>query len=159
MKKFDIDYTEEQQQQDNQNQSNQNDEQQQMHHKSTIIDREAISKAFDSLTKAASIKTNQYSATLVKMLFKIDHETDLSALLSNQKKHWQQFHHNDDRNNQQQMMMIMIEDDQAMFNIQAPDTAGLPLITDNLILQSTSRLLLYSFDWIKNSNNAFKLLE
>jgi hypothetical protein len=50
---------------------------------------------------------------------------------------------------------VMVDEKQVHFNI---SPSMLPF-SDNFILQSTSRLLLCSFDWIKNSNNAFKLLE
>lgn len=49
----------------------------------------------------------------------------------------------------------MIDEQQANFKIPQPKLS----FGDNFILKSASCLLLNSFEWIKTSNNAFKLLE
>lgn len=50
----------------------------------------------------------------------------------------------------------MVSEAQAQFSVQPLPT--LP-ISGNFVLQSASRLLLNSFDWIRSSNSAFKLLD
>ena len=50
----------------------------------------------------------------------------------------------------------MVTELQAKFSI--PPLSTIPF-GENLVLQSASRLLLNSFEWIKTSNSAFKLLE
>lgn len=69
---------------------------------------------------------------------------DLQTELANEKKIWEQL------NGQNMVNELQVE-----FSISAPI---LPF-SENFILQSASRLLLQSFEWVKNSNNAFKLLE
>ncbi|CAF0876403.1 unnamed protein product [Brachionus calyciflorus] len=97
--------------------------------------KDAILKAFDSLARAASNKNNLSS------LLRGD---DLQTELNNEKKYWEQLKGQN-----------MVSESQAEFSISAPI---LPF-SENFILQSASRLLLQSFEWIKNSNNAFKLLD
>ncbi|RNA40954.1 nuclear receptor subfamily 2 group C member 2 isoform X2, partial [Brachionus plicatilis] len=109
---------------------NDNDEQAQ-----PVNKKDAILRAFDSLARAASNKNNL--STLLK-------DDDLQTELANEKKIWDQLNGEN-----------MVNEQQAEFSISAPI---LPF-SENFILQSASRLLLQSFEWVKNSNNAFKLLD
>ena len=72
-------------------------------------------------------------------------ETDLNTQLNQEKKYWS------DLNG-----APMVTELQAKFSI--PPLSSIPF-GENLVLQSASRLLLNSFEWIKTSNSAFKLLE
>nr|ASL70497.1 nuclear receptor [Brachionus rotundiformis] len=101
----------------------------------TVNKKDAILKAFDSLARAASNKNNL--STLLK-------GDDLQTELANEKKIWEQLNGEN-----------MVNEQQVEFSISAPI---LPF-SENFILQSASRLLLQSFEWVKNSNNAFKLLD
>ncbi len=97
----------------------------------------AITKAFDSLSRAASCKS-KYSNLL-------RNDTDLNTELNIEKTHWAKLGG-----------LSMVNEMQIEFSI--PPSPSLPF-TENFVLQSASRLLLNSFDWIKSSNNAFKLLD
>lgn len=71
-------------------------------------------------------------------------EVDLDTQIVNEKKHWQDL-----------CGEVMVNEYQAEFLVTPPT---LPF-SNNYTSQSLSRLLLYTFDWVKGSNNAFKLLE
>lgn len=106
--------------------------------KTEIIDKKsAITKAFNSLASAASGKS-RYGHLLVN-------ETDLNTQLTAEKTHWAKLNG-----------VSMVDGDQIDFSI--PPAPSLPF-TENFVLQSASRLLLNSLEWIKASNNAFKLLD
>lgn len=79
---------------------------------------------------------------LNNLLLKTD--VDLPTQIANEKKHWQELSGE-----------AMITESQAEFIVTPPT---LPF-SSNFIAQSLSRLLLYTFDWVKASNNAFKLLK
>lgn len=64
--------------------------------------------------------------------------------LNSERKYWQQL--NGKR---------MVDESQCLFEIAPP----LLPFSENFIIQATSRLLLHTFEWVKSSNNAFKLLE
>lgn len=72
-------------------------------------------------------------------------ETDLNTQLTAEKTYWEKLNG-----------ASMVDRDQIEFSI--PPSPSLPF-TENFVLQSASRLLLNSFEWIKASNNAFKLLD
>ena len=99
--------------------------------------RSAITKAFDSLSRAASCKSNMSGL--------LQEEKSINTQLTLEKKYWEQL------NGQP-----MVNEEEAKFSI--PPLPAIPF-TDNFVLQSASRLLLNSFDWIKSSNKIFKLLE
>ncbi len=80
--------------------------------------------------------------TLSNLMLKA--EADLATQIANEKKYWLEL--SGER---------MVTDAQAAFVVSPPT---LPF-SSNFTSQSLSRLLLYTFDWIKTSNNAFKLLE
>lgn len=102
----------------------------------SVNEKEAISKALDNLFKARSSKDNLNSL--------MQEETNLETKLTLEKKYWKLL------NNQ-----LMVEECQANFKLpQSTLKFG-----DNFILKSASSLLLNSFEWIKSSNNAFKLLD
>nr|ASL70608.1 nuclear receptor [Brachionus koreanus] len=109
---------------------NENEEQAQ-----PVNKKDAILRAFDSLARAASNKNNL--STLLK-------GDDMQTELANEKKIWEQLNGEN-----------MVNEEQTEFSISAPI---LPF-SENFILQSASRLLLQSFEWVKSSNNAFKLLD
>lgn len=106
--------------------------------KTEIIDKKsAITKAFNSLASAASCKS-KYGHLLVN-------ETDLNTQLTAEKTHWAKLNG-----------VSMVDGDQIDFSIQPSPSVP---FTENFVLQSASRLLLNSLEWIKSSNNAFKLLD
>ncbi len=106
--------------------------------KCQIIDkRMAITKAFDTLSRAAN-KT--VAAGLVP------EETDLNTQLKLEKKHHADL----------ECGRLLKEEKDAEFSIQPSHSVP---FTENFVLQMASRLLLHSFDWIKNSNSAFTSLE
>lgn len=71
-------------------------------------------------------------------------DVDLTTQIANEKKYWADL-----------CGELMITDCQAEFIVTPPT---LPF-SSNYVSQSLSRLLLYTFDWIKSSNNVFKLLK
>ncbi len=103
----------------------------------TLDKRMAITKAFDSLSRAAN-KT--------KPVGLITEDTDLNTKLKMEKKH------QDDLTGCRLLNFTNDSD----FTIQPSHSVP---FTDNYVLQMASRLLLNTFDWIKNSNSAFKNLE
>lgn len=99
-------------------------------------DDNAILKAVEGLARAAKTESN-----LSNLLLKTD--VDLATQIANEKKYWTDL-----------CGELMITDCQAEFIVTPPT---LPF-SSNYVSQSLSRLLLYTFDWIKSSNNVFKLL-
>lgn len=75
-------------------------------------------------------------------------DVDLETQIANEKKFWQDFVCGESTS-------ALVNDSQAEFLVTPPT---LPF-SSNFISQSLSRLLLYTFDWVKSSNNAFKLLK
>lgn len=69
---------------------------------------------------------------------------DLATQIANEKKYWQEI-----------SAEALISEAQAEFVL---TPATLPF-SSNFISQSLSRLLLYTFDWVKTSNKAFKMLK
>ncbi len=74
----------------------------------------------------------------------LNDDVDLDTHLTIEKNYWKLL------NNQQ-----MVDEQQASFTIPQPKLS----FSDNFILKTASCLLLNSLEWIKSSNNAFKLLE
>ena len=70
-------------------------------------------------------------------------DVDLNTQLSTEKKYREQL------NGQ-----CLVSETQAQFTV---PLLALPF-SENIILQTASRLLFITFDWIKSSNQAFKLL-
>lgn len=79
-------------------------------------------------------------------------EVDLETQIANEKKYLQEFFSGGETTT-----AAMVSESQAAEFVVEPPT--LPPFSSNFISQSLSRLLLYTFDWIKSSNNAFKLLK
>ena len=77
-------------------------------------------------------------------------DVDLETQIANEKKFWQDFICGGEAST-----AALVNDSQAEFLVTPPT---LPF-SSNFISQSLSRLLLYTFDWVKSSNNAFKLLK
>lgn len=80
-------------------------------------------------------------------------EVDLETQIANEKKYMQEFLSGESTTS----TTPMVSETQAAEFVVEPPT--LPPFSSNFISQSLSRLLLYTFDWIKSSNNAFKLLK
>ena len=70
-------------------------------------------------------------------------DVDLNTQLNTEKKYRDQL-----------KGQCLVNEAQAQFTV---PVLSLPF-SENIILQTASRLLFITFDWIKNSNHAFKLL-